>query len=124
PKIDADARGLLDQGVPLTLGQTFGGATQRLENRLADVPVVGPPIRAAQQRAIDGIYNLRMDADSAPIPMTITGKASPMAESLSDLRNIPAPARPAVGLTGLLSSAVYSEPGQAVLRTVVSNRPE
>jgi hypothetical protein len=124
PKIDAGSRALLDEGVPLTLGQTLGGATQRLESRLADLPVVGPPIRAAQQRAIDGIYDLRMDADSAPVSMRITGKASPLAESLSDLRSIPAPARPAVGLTGLLSNVAYSKPGQAVLRTVISNRPE
>lgn len=124
PKIDSGTKGLLDQGVPLTVGQTLGGATQRLENRLADVPVIGRPIRAAQQRAIDGIYNLRMDADAAPVPMTITGKASPMAESLSDLRGIPAPAQPAVGLTGLLSNMVYSGRGQNILRTAVSNRPE
>lgn len=124
PKIDPGAKGLLDQGVPLTVGQTLGGVTQRLESRLAEVPVIGRPIRAAQQRAIDGIYNLRMDAEAAPVPMTLTGKTSPMAESLSDLRGIPAPAKPAVGLTGLLSNAVYSQPGQATLRTVVSNRPQ
>lgn len=124
PKIAAGPRGLLEANVPLTLGQTLGGVTQRLENRLAALPVIGPPIRAAQQRSADGLYNLRMDSDSAPIPMTVSGKASPMMESLSDLRGVPAPARPAIGLTGLLSNAIYSEPGQAVLRTVVSNRPE
>lgn len=124
PKIASGPRGLLDVDVPLTLGQTLGGAAQRLENRLADAPVIGPPIRAAQQRSADGLYQLRMDADPAPIPMTMSGKSDPLAESLSDLRGIPAPAKPAVGLTGLLSNAVYSKPGQAVLRTVVANRPE
>lgn len=124
PKIGAGPRGLLDQGVPLTLGQTLGGKTQRFENGLVNLPVVGPPIRAAQQRSADGLYNLRMEADSAPIPSVTFGKPNTLGESFSDLRAFPTPAQPALGLTGLLSNAVYSKPGQAVLRTVVSNRPE
>lgn len=124
PKIGAGPRRLLDEGVPLTLGQTLGGATLRLESRLANLPVVGPPVRAAQQRSADGLYSLRMEADSAPIPAVTFGKPNTLGESFSDLRAFPVPAQPALGLTGLLSNAVYSEPGQAVLRTVVSNRPE
>ena len=124
PKIGAGPRGLLDEGVPLTLGQTLGGATQRLESRLANLPVVGPPVRAAQQRSADGLHNLRMEADSAPIPTLPFGKPNALGESFSDLRAFPAPAQPALGLTGLLSNAIYSKPVQDVLRTAVSNRPE
>jgi hypothetical protein len=124
PKIGAGPRGLLDQGVPLTLGQTLGGAAQRLENSLANLPVVGPPVRAAQQRSADGLYSLRMEGDSAPIPAVTFGKPNTLGESVSDLRAFPAPAQPALGLTGLLSNAVYSKPVQDVLRTAVSNRPE
>lgn len=124
PRIKPGVRGLLDEGVPLTLGQTLGGATERLENRLAGLPVVGPPIRAAQQRAADGLSQLRMNADSVSLASVPSGSPSTLGKSLSDLRAFPPPAQPAIGLSGLVSGAAYSAPGQAVLRTVVSNRPE
>jgi hypothetical protein len=112
PKIGANTRGLLDQGVPLTVGQTLGGATQRLENRLASLPVVGAPIRAAQERGMESAYPGLMRT------LTASGDSAP------ELRPFPRPVAIDRGATGFMADMAYSQPVQTALRTVVSSRLE
>ena len=48
------AKELLDAGVPLTPGQAANSGLQTMENALANVPVVGTPIRNMQRKAVEG----------------------------------------------------------------------
>lgn len=47
-----EAQALLDAGVPLTPGMARGGGLQQIEQHLANLPVVGPAVRARQQDAL------------------------------------------------------------------------
>jgi hypothetical protein len=109
PRISANTRGLLDQGVPLTVGQTLGGAAQRLENRLASLPVTGAPIRVAQERAMESAYPGLMKTLNAG-----GGDAVP------DLRPFPQPVAIDRGATGFMADIAYSQPVQKMLRSAVS----
>ncbi|MDB5541835.1 MAG: Lytic transglycosylase, catalytic, partial [Devosia sp.] len=55
PKIGAQARALMDEGMQLTPGQMFGGFPKSVEDKLTSVPVIGDVIKSAQGRAVDGL---------------------------------------------------------------------
>lgn len=113
PRIHPRAGALLEAKVPLTVGQTLGGMVQRAENWTAKQPALGAPIRAAQERAMGHSY-----------PGLLGAMQSGAGSAVTDLRLSGPPAEINRGLSGLLADAVYSKPGQAVLRTVISQRPQ
>lgn len=112
PRIHPRTGALLETKTPLTLGETLGGPVQRAENWAARQPEFGAPIRAAQERSLGHSYP------------GLLGAVQSGAGARPDLRLSVPPAEINRGLSGLLADAVYSKPGQAVLRTVVSQRPQ
>lgn len=78
PEIRAQARLLLDQGVPLTVGQTLGGSVQRLEDAGTSIPFVGDMIRNRQREAVAGWRNAAINRSlehiGAQLPPNTTGR--------------------------------------------------
>lgn len=112
PRIHPRTGALLEAKTPLTLGETLGGPVQRAENWAARQPEFGAPIRAAQERSLGHSYP------------GLLGAVQAGAGAKPGLRLSVPSAEINRGLSGLLADAVYSKPGQAVLRTVVSQRPQ
>lgn len=48
-----EAQAMLDAGIPLTPGMARGGTLQQIEQHLANLPIVGPAVRARQQDALN-----------------------------------------------------------------------
>lgn len=67
PEIQAQAKLLLKEGVPLTIGQTLGGSIQRLEDSGTSIPFVGDMIRSRQREAMIGLQNAAINRSLAPI---------------------------------------------------------
>lgn len=114
PDISSSTRGLLDAGVPLTPGQTLGGLAQRIENKVASWPVIGAPIRAAQERAVESAYPGLSRIMNQPGHTT-----GPV-----DLRPVLPSPEISRGATGLAADLIYSNGAQAALRNAISKRPE
>lgn len=51
PVVTEQAKALLKRGVPLTIGQSLGGAVKRFEEAASSIPLAGSVIRSAQARA-------------------------------------------------------------------------
>jgi len=62
-----DAKKLLKEGVPLTAGQTLGGAAKKIEDTLTSVPFGGNSVLAAQNRARKGFNTLVLNRALAPL---------------------------------------------------------
>lgn len=71
PRIDPNVRTLRDADVELTFPQAFGGALRTAEERLANVPFIGGPIRAAQQRGVDSFNTSVANRVLAPLGATV-----------------------------------------------------
>ena len=67
PAIDANAQKLLDEGVPLTAGQTAGPTFKRLEDIAAKTPFFGGSVREAQERALGGFNTAAANRALEPI---------------------------------------------------------
>ncbi len=114
PGINPSIRRILDSGVPLTPGQTLGGFAQRMENKIASWPVIGAPMRAAQERAVESAYPSLSRLMNEPSHATGPADLRPFLSSPEINR----------GATGLLADMIYSQGGQTALRTAISKRPE
>lgn len=71
PRARDGARELAKDGVPLTVGQTMGGAAQRVEDTVAGVPFIGDPIIGARRRSLEGYNRKVLDDALAPIGETV-----------------------------------------------------
>jgi hypothetical protein len=113
PRLAPGRKALLEQDHPLTIGQAMGGTVERLENKAAAWPVIGVPIRAAQERGMESAYpglmrSLNASGDGAP-----------------DLRPFPRPVAIDRGASGFMADMAYSEPVQTMLRNAVGGeRPQ
>ncbi len=65
--VAAGARSLLANNIPLTLGQTMGGAVKSFEDKLTSVPIMGDAIKAAQARATVGLNRAALNRALRPI---------------------------------------------------------
>lgn len=108
---------LLKAGVPLTVGQTLGGAAHTLEDSATSIPFVGDMIKSRQREAMAGLQTAMINRSLTPIgeklPSGLTGHdAIQYAQQKFDdhydstLSQIAATADPQ--LTGDLSSIVQN----------------
>lgn len=67
PAVTAGAAELIKKGVPLTVGQKFGGIAGGVEERLAGLPVADVIIGGARRRAVTGFERAAYDEALAPI---------------------------------------------------------
>jgi hypothetical protein len=67
----AGARALIDQKLPLTIGQTMGGVVKSVEDKLTSLPVLGDAIKAAQGRATEGLNRTALNRALAPVGETL-----------------------------------------------------
>lgn len=67
PKVSAGVQTLLDAGVTPTIGQTLGGAANRIEQGATSIPVVGDMIRNAQRRTLDQFNTAAVNRALTPI---------------------------------------------------------
>lgn len=78
PAMTAAAQKMKDLGVQLTPGQAFGGMTQKVEDALAKLPVVGYTARQAQGRALQdfntGVINDALSDVGKTLPKGVTGR--------------------------------------------------
>ncbi len=71
PAVTAGAAELIKKGVPLTVGQKFGGITGGIEERLAGLPVADFLIGGARRRAVTGFERAAYDEALAPLGQTL-----------------------------------------------------
>jgi len=74
---NADAQGLRAAGVPLTVGQTLGGAAKGIEDRLSGVPVLGGIVNARRLEGMQGFNRAAFDEALAPIGANTGGITGP-----------------------------------------------
>ena len=138
PAVTAGAAELIKKGVPLTVGQKFGGITGGVEERLAGLPVLDFLIGGARRRAVTGFEGASYDEALAPLgeklPKGVKGRdayiqaqniiSKAYDDVLSDV-NIPSPSQiitqiPDVAATlpkqeaGLYSKIIMKELGDRV----------
>ena len=71
PAVTAGAAELIKKGVPLTVGQKFGGITGGIEERLAGLPVADFLIGGARRRAVTGFERAAYDEALAPLGQSL-----------------------------------------------------
>lgn len=74
---NAEAQGLRAAGVPLTVGQTLGGAAKGIEDRLSGVPVLGGIVNARRLEGMQGFNRAAFDEALAPIGANTGGITGP-----------------------------------------------
>lgn len=74
PAIDKGTNALRQAGVTPTIGQTLGGAANRVEQALASVPFLGDMIKSARYRSIEDFNRAAYNKALEPIGQTV-GKA-------------------------------------------------
>lgn len=78
PEVSKRAQELMRRKVPVTVGQAFGGATQRLEEAATSIPFAGDVIKSAQRRAMErfssAAYNEALAPIGKKIPKGLTGR--------------------------------------------------
>lgn len=78
PRVTQEAKELLSRGVPLTVGQAFGGAVKQAEEVATRVPVVSQIVRGAERRAAVGFDRVAVADALSPIgfkpPKTASGR--------------------------------------------------
>lgn len=67
PEVQPAARRLIDEGMTLTPGQTFGGAVQSSEQKATSVPIVGDAIKGAYGRTNADLNRIAINRSLAPI---------------------------------------------------------
>ena len=77
PAVTERAKELMRMGVPLTVGQAFGGGVKRMEEAATSLPFAGDVIQAAQRRAIErfgaAAYNEALKPIGKKIDPSLTG---------------------------------------------------
>lgn len=76
PQPPADVAALRGAGVKPTLGQSIGGAAKTLEEKATSLPVVGPGIAKAQQRAIESFDVAAVNKALKPLGVTVPKNVS------------------------------------------------
>lgn len=71
PNTSPQVRQLMSEGVTPTPGQVLGGASQRAEQALTSLPVVGDAIQAGQRRAIQEFNKAALNRALKPIGETL-----------------------------------------------------
>jgi len=71
PAVTAGAAELIKKGVPLTVGQKFGGITGAIEERVSGLPVADVIIGGARRRAVTGFERAAYDEALAPIGQSL-----------------------------------------------------
>lgn len=71
PKVAPNAKLLLNEGVPLTMGQIQGGALHRVEDAAGSIPILGDVIKNAQRRSLEGMNVAVANRALAPIGETL-----------------------------------------------------
>ena len=71
PAVTAGAAELIKKGVPLTVGQKFGGITGGIEERLSGLPVADFLIGGARRRAVTGFERAAYDEALAPLGQSL-----------------------------------------------------
>jgi len=78
PRVTQGAKELLRRGVPVTIGQMFGGGAKRLEEAATSVPFMGDVIKSAQRRAMErfgaAAFNEALEPIGKKIPKSLTGR--------------------------------------------------
>lgn len=78
PRVTEEAKGLLARNIPLTLGQSLGGAVKQAEEIATRAPVIGQIIRGAERRAAVGFDRVAVEDALSPIgfkpPKTASGR--------------------------------------------------
>lgn len=76
PRISQNVRTLEAAGVEMTPGQIIGGATRRIEDGLASIPLLGDQVRSAQRRSLEsfnrGAANQALEPIGEAIPAATT----------------------------------------------------
>lgn len=71
PALKGAVKSLADRGVRMTPGQRFGGVTQWLEDRASSLPVAGPAIDRARQRALSDFNVGAVDEALSPLGLRV-----------------------------------------------------
>ena len=137
PPITEAAKDLMRRGVPLTVGQKFGGAIGGLEERLSGLPIADFLVGGARRRAIDkfgtAAYNEALAPIGEKLPMKLKGRdAYIAAESkinnaykkvLSDV-TIPAPTALVASVGAMAADLPEKEAKQlaAIIKREISQR--
>ncbi len=78
PRVTQGAQELLRRGVPVTVGQMFGGGAKRLEEAATSIPIMGDVIKGAQRRAMERFgaasFNEALEPIGKKIPKNLTGR--------------------------------------------------
>jgi hypothetical protein len=64
---------LKDEGVTPTIGQTLGGAANKVEEKLQSLPIMGDAIAAARGRSLQEFNNAAINRATAPIGVEVKG---------------------------------------------------
>ncbi len=84
PRVQAAAHTLLENGLSLTPGQTFGGVAKRAEEGLKSVPILGSAIRSGERNALESFnratVNRSLEPIGAQLPAGITAGHEAIAE--------------------------------------------
>ena len=77
PAITERAKTLLSKGVPLTIGQSLGGATKTIEEAMGSLPFIGDTIRSAQRKSIEAfnpvVINEALESIGEKLPLDKSG---------------------------------------------------
>lgn len=81
PKATETAKKFVSEGVPLTIGQTRGGALRAMEDLAEFLPFIGRSVSAAKGRALDEYSRVPVNAvmsriGGAPLPKGATGNSA------------------------------------------------
>jgi hypothetical protein len=137
PPITDAAKDLMKRGVPLTVGQKFGGVIGGVEERLAGLPIADFLVGGARRRAIDkfgtAAYNEALAPIGESLPMKLTGRPAYIAAEkkindaytkvLSDV-SIPAPTALVASVGAMAADLPEKEAKQlaAIIKREVSQR--
>ena len=75
---------LKDEGIEPTIGQTLGGAWNKLEQKMQSLPILGDGISAARNRVLNQFDNAAINRATAPIGVQIDGTGQPAVKEAGD----------------------------------------
>ena len=81
-----EAQELIKRDVPLTVGQQYGGAIQKVEDALKNIPFTGQSVTNQQMRALQGFNNAVINEALTPIGIKIA-KDKPILEAHREAKN-------------------------------------
>ena len=75
----APAKGLMDEGITPTIGQSLGGFTKSAEEKLSSIPLVGDAIKMGQRSGIEDFNRAIYNRILKPLNKTYEGEAGQVA---------------------------------------------